>query len=149
MLTGITQQKVFEILLIEDSPADVRLTEAALRETKVPYRLQSATDGATAIQILKRQPPHQHARRPDLILLDWNLPVVSGREVLKTVKEDPVTKDIPVVVLTSSQEDLDVEGAYDLQANCYIRKPVDIDEFFDVILALERFWLGTAALPRH
>lgn len=149
-MTGQARQlKAFEVLLIEDNPTDVRLTEAALGETKIPYRLQIARDGAQGIDLLKREPPYQNARRPDLILLDWNLPVIDGCEVLRTIKRDEAIKDIPVVVLTSSKNEVDVEGAYDLQANCFITKPTDINNFFEVIFAVEKFWLGTAALPRR
>lgn len=143
------QQKVFELLLIDDSPSDVRLTDEALKETKIRYHLQVAADGLQGIQRLRRETPYENTRRPDMILLDWNMPGMDGREVLRTIKQDQALRDIPVVVLTTSQAEVDVLGAYDLHANCYITKPVNILQFFEVISAVEKFWLGTATLPNR
>lgn len=148
-MTGQARQRqnVFEVLIIEDSVSDIRLTDEALKETKVPYNLQVAEDGEQGIQRLRREAPYENTRRPDMILLDWNMPGMDGREVLRTIKQDQDLKDIPVVVLTTSKAEVDVQGAYDLHANCFITKPVNIVQFFEVISAVEKFWLGTATLP--
>jgi CheY-like chemotaxis protein len=136
-----------EILLVEDSLADVRLTEEAFRDAKVLNRMSVVTDGAEAMQFLRREGPHADAPRPDLILLDLNLPRKDGREVLKEIKDDPNLRRIPVVVLTTSRAEEDVLKAYNLHANCYITKPVDFTQFILVVRSIEGFWLSVVKLP--
>ena len=144
---AVQRRRSFELLLVEDNPADVRLTEEALRESRIPYHLQVASDGVDALACLRREGDFSACCRPHLILLDWNLPRMDGREVLKLIKMDEQLRDIPVVVLTTSTAVSDIEHAYDLQANCFITKPVSVVRFFEVINALEHFWLETATLP--
>ncbi len=136
-----------EILLVEDNPGDVRLTREALKEGKVRNNMYVATDGEEALAFLRRQGRHAEVPRPDLIFLDLNLPKKSGREVLAEIKEDPDLKRIPVVVLTVSKAEQDVLKSYSLHANCYITKPVDLDQFIDVIKSIENFWLTVVMLP--
>jgi len=137
-----------EILLVEDNPGDVRLTEEALKEGKVLANLNVARDGEEALALL-RQPESPSGRRlPDLILLDLNLPKKDGREVLEEIKADPRLKHIPVVVLTTSSAEQDIAQAYALHANCYITKPVDLDQFIQVVRAIDEFWLTLVKLPR-
>jgi CheY-like chemotaxis protein len=138
-----------EILLVEDSLADVRLTEEAFRDAKVLNHMSVVTDGAEAMQFLRREGPHAEAPRPDLILLDLNLPRKDGREVLKEIKDDPNLRRIPVVVLTTSRAEEDVLKAYNLHANCYITKPVDFTQFISVVRSIEGFWLSVVKLPRN
>jgi len=144
-----SRTKPIEILLVEDSPADVRLTMEALKEAKVLNKLNVVDDGVKAMQFLRRQEPYAKAPRPDLILLDLNLPRKDGREVLEEVKRDNDLKRIPVVVLTTSQADEDVVRAYDLHCNCYITKPVDFQQFMHVIKSIEDFWLTVVRLPMN
>ena len=136
-----------DILLIEDNPGDVRLTQEALREGKVHNRLLVAKDGVEAMAVLRQEGLHRDAPRPDLILLDLNLPKKDGREVLAEIKADERLKRIPVVILTSSSADEDVLKSYDLQASCYITKPVDLDQFITVVQSIETFWLSVVTLP--
>jgi len=136
-----------EILLVEDSEPDVRLTIEALKEAKVKNRLSVVEDGVEAMAFLHREGKHAEAPRPDLILLDLNLPRKDGRQVLKEIKDDPSLKKIPVVVLTISKAEEDVLRAYDLHANCYITKPVDFNRFMEVVRAIEGFWLTVVKLP--
>jgi len=136
-----------DILLVEDSPADVRLTQEALREARVMNTLHVARDGVAALAFLRRQGPHAACPRPHLILLDLNLPKKDGREVLAEIKQDHDLKRIPVVVLTTSKAEEDILRSYDLHANAYVTKPVDLTRFFDVIRALEGFWLAVVTLP--
>ena len=136
-----------EILLVEDNPGDVRLTREALREGKVRNNLHVASDGVEALAFLRKEGPYAAAVRPDLILLDLNLPRKDGREVLKEIKADPALRHIPVVVLTSSQAEEDIVRAYDLHANCYVTKPVDLDQFIRVVEAIEDFWFTIVKLP--
>jgi CheY-like chemotaxis protein len=136
-----------EILLIEDSLADVRLTEEAFRDAKVLNHMSVVTDGTAAMQFVRREGPHAAAPRPDLILLDLNLPRKDGREVLKEIKDDPSLRRIPVVVLTTSRAEEDVLKAYNLHANCYITKPVDFTQFISVVRSIEGFWLSVVKLP--
>jgi len=136
-----------EILLVEDSPSDAELAVAALAEAKVSNRLSIVDDGVKAMEFLRGQGPYAHRRRPDLILLDLNLPRKDGREVLAEIKTDPTLKHIPIVVLTTSQSERDVARAYDLHANCYITKPVDFHQFLDIVKAIENFWLTIVTLP--
>ncbi len=136
-----------EILLVEDNPGDVRLTREALKEGKVRNNMYVATDGEEALTFLRRQGRACRGRRPDLILLDLNLPKKNGREVLEEIKADPELKRIPVVVLTVSKAEQDVLKSYDLHANCYITKPVDLDQFIEVVKSVEDFWLTVVMLP--
>ncbi|MEP7153662.1 MAG: response regulator [Nitrospira sp.] len=136
-----------EILLVEDNPGDVRLTVEALKEAKVINNLTVLKDGEEALTYLRRQGPYAQAKRPHLILLDLNLPRKDGREVLAQIKIDEVLKRIPVVVLTTSQDEQDVLKSYNLHANCYITKPVDLDQFIKVVRTIEDFWLGIVVLP--
>ena len=139
--------KAIEILLVEDNPADVRLTEEALREGKVKNTLHVARDGVEAIEFLKRQGRFKDAGRPDLVLLDLNLPRKDGREVLQQIKDDDELKTIPVVVLTTSSAEADILKSYKLHANCYITKPVDLEQFVQVVQAIDDFWLTVVRLP--
>jgi CheY-like chemotaxis protein len=139
--------KAIEIFLVEDNPGDARLTVEALREAKVHNRLSWVTDGAEAIAFLRREGHHTHAPRPDLILLDLNLPRKDGREVLAEIKKDEKLRRIPVVVLTTSQAEEDILKAYNLNANCYITKPVDLDKFIEVVKTIKDFWLSIVRLP--
>ncbi len=136
-----------EILLVEDNPADVRLTREALKEEKFLNNLSVVEDGVEAMAFLRRQGKYADAPRPDLILLDLNLPRKDGREVLEEVKADPDLKIIPVVVLTISKADEDVVRSYRLHANCYITKPVDLGQFLKVAKSIQEFWLTIVKLP--
>ncbi len=136
-----------EILLVEDNPGDVRLAREALRDAKVRNALYVAEDGVDALAFLRREPPHQSAPRPDLVLLDLNLPRMDGREVLATIKADPDLCTIPVVVLTTSSAEQDILKSYQLHSNCYITKPVDLDQFIDVVHSIQDFWLTVVKLP--
>ena len=136
-----------EILLVEDSPSDTELTIEALQAGDIPCNLSHVEDGVEAMEFLKRENSYAEAPRPDLILLDLNLPRKDGREVLAELKSDPDLRTIPVVVLTTSKDDRDISQAYQLQANCYIAKPVDFEQFVSVLRAIEHFWLEVAALP--
>jgi CheY-like chemotaxis protein len=146
-MPGSNVDNALHILLVEDNPGDVRLTREALDESEHPYRLSVATDGVRAMDFLRRASDGREDR-PDIILLDWNLPRMDGKEVLAEIKADPNLRVIPVVVLTTSRARGDVERAYELQANCFITKPVDVTQFFRIISELEHFWTGTATLPR-
>lgn len=136
-----------EILLVEDNPADVRLTTEALKEEKIYNNLYVASDGVEAIAFLHREGKYAKAVRPDLILLDLNLPKKDGREVLEEIKNDDDLKTIPVVVLTVSKSEEDILKSYNLHANCYITKPVDLDQFMKVIRSVQEFWLTIVKLP--
>jgi chemotaxis family two-component system response regulator Rcp1 len=138
-----------EILLVEDNPGDVRLTQEALKDGDIPHHLNVVHDGEEAMLYLRGELPFVGFPRPDLILLDLNLPKKDGRQVLEDVKNDPELKEIPIVVLTTSRADYDIASAYDLQANCYIQKPVDLNQFWSIVRWIEKFWLSTAALPSH
>jgi chemotaxis family two-component system response regulator Rcp1 len=145
-MIGINARPI-EILLVEDSPSDTELTIEALKEAKVRNHLSVAEDGVQALEFLRRQGKFAHAPRPDLIMLDLNLPRKDGREVLAEIKADSVLKTIPVVVLTTSRAEQDVLRAYQLNANCYITKPVDFDQFIEVVRSIESFWLYVVTLP--
>jgi chemotaxis family two-component system response regulator Rcp1 len=136
-----------ELLLVEDNPGDVRLTREALREGRVRNHLHVAADGVEALAYLRREGQYAQAPQPDLILLDLNLPKKSGPEVLAEIKADPVLKRIPVVILTVSKAEEDVLKSYNLHANCYITKPVDLDQFLEVVKSIEDFWLTVVVLP--
>ncbi len=139
--------KAIEILLIEDNAGDARLAREALLDAKVRNHLTWMPDGVEALAFLRREGPHTAAPRPDLILLDLNLPRKDGREVLSEIKGDQKLKRIPVVILTTSQAEEDVLRAYHLNANCYISKPVDLDQFMKVVKTIEDFWLTIVKLP--
>jgi two-component system, chemotaxis family, response regulator Rcp1 len=142
-----TDQPV-EILLVEDNPGDVRLTKEALREGKVRNNLSVAADGVEALAFLRREGQYAAAPRPDLILLDLNLPKKDGREVLSEIKADDDLRTIPVVILTTSKADEDIVRSYNLHANCYVTKPVDLDQFITVVKSIEDFWFTIVALPK-
>jgi two-component system, chemotaxis family, response regulator Rcp1 len=138
-----------EFLLVEDSPGDVRLTREAFKDAKVHINLHVASDGTDAMQFLRRQGEHANAPRPDLILLDLNLPKKDGREVLKEIKESQALKSIPVVILTTSASEADILRSYQLHANCYITKPVGLNGFLEIIKSIDSFWLSVVKLPRE
>jgi CheY-like chemotaxis protein len=133
--------------LVEDNPGDVRLTVEALKESKVRNNMSVVCDGAEAIAFLRRQGAHKKAPRPDIILLDLNLPKKDGREVLAEIKQDPDFKRIPVVILTTSKAEEDILRTYNLHANCYITKPVNLNQFMLVVKAIEDFWFMIVKLP--
>jgi CheY-like chemotaxis protein len=136
-----------EILLVEDNPGDVRLTIEALKDGKIRNHLSVASDGEEALAFLHRQGQYAKAPRPDLILLDLNLPKKDGREVLKEIKQEKDLKRIPVVVLTTSTAEKDIIKTYDLHANCYVTKPVDFEQFTNVVKSIEDFWFTVVKLP--
>ena len=138
-----------EILMVEDNPGDVRLTREALKGGKVSNEMHVVTDGVAALDFLYRRGAHADAPRPDLVLLDLNLPKKDGREVLSAMKSDPGLKAIPVVILTTSQAEEDVIRAYNLSCNCYVTKPVDFEQFTRIVQAIEQFWLTIVTLPPH
>jgi CheY-like chemotaxis protein len=137
-----------EILLVEDNPGDVRLTQEVLNDGKVRNNMSVVKDGVDAVSFLQQTGEYADAPRPDIVLLDLNLPKKDGREVLAEIKADSDLKNIPVVVLTTSGAEQDIVKAYDLHANCYITKPVDLDQFIRVIRSIEDFWLTIVKLPR-
>jgi two-component system, chemotaxis family, response regulator Rcp1 len=143
------QSRPVEILLVEDNPGDVRLTQEALKDGRVLVNLTVAADGVEAMEVLRRQGVHAGKRLPDLIVLDLNLPRKNGREVLEEIKADEDLKRIPVIVMTTSKAEQDVHKAYNLNANCYVTKPVDLDEFLAVVRSIEDFWLTIVTLPRE
>jgi chemotaxis family two-component system response regulator Rcp1 len=136
-----------EILLVEDNPGDVRLTKEALKEGKVYSNLHTVKDGVEAMEFLRRQGKYAAVPRPDIILLDLNLPRKDGREVLEEIKSDDLLKRIPVVVLTTSKAEEDVVRTYNLHANCYVTKPVDLEKFMVVVKTIDTFWLTVVTLP--
>ena len=142
------QSRPVEVLLVEDNPGDVRLTQEALKDGRVLVNLTVAYDGVEALDILHRKGPHASKARPDLILLDLNLPKKNGREVLESIKADDDLKRIPVIVMTTSKAEQDIHRAYHLNANCYVTKPVDLDEFLNVVRSIEDFWLTIVTLPQ-
>jgi chemotaxis family two-component system response regulator Rcp1 len=139
--------KPIEILLVEDNPGDVRLTVEALKDAKVHNNLHVAEDGVEAMAFLRREGKYAGVPRPDLVLLDLNLPKKDGREVLAEIKEDPDLRRIPVVILTVSRAEEDILRSYDLHANCYITKPVNLDQFLKVVKSIEDFWFTIVKLP--
>ncbi len=147
-MSNNTSGQAIEILMVEDNPGDVRLTMEILKEAKVKNRINVAENGEKAIQFLTKCGEYKDAPRPDLILLDWNLPIKNGYEVLKEIRKNEALKYIPVVVLTSSESEEDIVKAYDVNANCYITKPVDLDQFIKVIKSIENFWMTIVKLPR-
>jgi chemotaxis family two-component system response regulator Rcp1 len=148
-MESIGMSAAIDVLLVEDSPGDVRLTREAFKDAKVHINLHVASDGAEAMAFLWREGKHANAPRPDLILLDLNLPKKDGREVLAEIKESPTLKSIPVVVLTTSASEEDILKSYQLHANCYITKPVDLDGFLKVVKNIDSFWLSVVKLPHE
>lgn len=148
-MSETTTIRPIEILLVEDSPGDVRLTREALKDAKVRNNLSVVSDGAEALAFLRREGDFASAVRPDLVLLDLNLPKLDGRDVLAQIKSDQMLRRIPVVVLTTSKAEQDILRTYDLHANCYITKPVDLDQFMVVIQSIEEFWLTIVKLPEE
>lgn len=137
-----------EILLVEDNPGDIYLTSEALKQGAIAKHVSIAVDGEEALRFLSRAGEFIHAPRPNLILLDLNLPKLDGREVLEAIKANPEWQRIPVIVLSTSNSELDVIAAYDNSANCYLTKPADLDAFLDVVAAIEEYWLKCVALPK-
>jgi len=138
-----------QVLLVEDSPGDVRLTQEAFRDANPLIHLHVANDGVEAMAFLRQQGVHAHAPRPDLILLDLNLPKMDGREVLAHIKEDESLKTIPTVILTTSDAEADIVKSYQLQANCYLTKPVQLDAFENLVKSINDFWLAKVKLPQQ
>ena len=145
--TDLHDAKAIQILLVEDNPGDVRLTQEVLKEAVVPNHIHAVRTGIEALAFLRRQGQYSDAPRPDLILLDLNLPKKSGHEVLDEIKTDEKLKRIPVVVLTTSSADQDITQAYDAHANCYITKPIDLNQFLKAMKAIEEFWFTVVKLP--
>ena len=143
------ETRVIEILLVEDNPGDARLTREALRDGTVQNNLSVVDDGVEALAFLRREGAYQESPRPDLILLDLNLPRKDGRQVLAEIKADPDLKMIPVVILTTSTAEEDVLNSYGLHANAYVKKPVDLSQFLRVVQAIEEFWLTLVTFPRR
>ncbi len=143
-----TNVRPVQILLVEDNSGDVRLTIEALKEAKVLNKLMVVKDGVEALSLLRQEGQYTHVAPPDLILLDLNLPKKDGREVLAEIKNDDKLKHIPVVILTTSRDEQDVLKSYNLHANCYISKPVELDQFIRVVKSIEDFWLGIVVLPK-
>ena len=136
-----------EILLVEDNPGDVRLTQEVFKEAKIPNHLNVVGDGVDAMAFLRKEGGYADVVRPDIVLLDLNLPRKSGRDVLEEIKGDPTLRNIPIVVLTTSRAEQDVLSAYEQHANCYIAKPVDLDQFVDIVRSIGQFWLSIVELP--
>jgi two-component system, chemotaxis family, response regulator Rcp1 len=148
--TAIQQAHVMsEVLLVEDHPGDVRLTREAFRDASMSVNLHVATDGVEAMEFLLRQGAHVHAPRPDLILLDLNLPRMDGRQVLARIKDESSLKTIPTVILTTSEAEADILNSYKLQANCYLCKPVKLDDFENLVKSINEFWLTMVKLPHQ
>ncbi len=145
-MADTTLAKTVEILLVEDNPGDVRLTMEALKEGRLRNTVRVARDGIEALAMLRREEGYCDCPRPDLVLLDLNLPGKDGRQVLEEVKEDPELRRIPVVILTTSEAEEDIIRTYDLHANCYITKPVDLDQFMGIVRTIENFWFSVVKL---
>jgi two-component system, chemotaxis family, response regulator Rcp1 len=143
------QARPIQILLVEDSPTDAKLTLKALTLAKVANHVHHVENGEIAMEFLRQQGSFKQSPRPDLVLLDLNLPKKDGREVLAELKADPALKDIPVVVLTTSQAEEDILRSYRLHANCYITKPVNFERFIEVVQSIENFWLSVVVLPTN
>jgi two-component system, chemotaxis family, response regulator Rcp1 len=146
-LTQIMEGSLLQVLLVEDNPGDVRLTEEAFKDAKVQLEMHVAGDGIEAMEFLRREGKFAESPRPDLILLDLNLPRKDGRDALAEIKCDPSLMTIPVVILTTSASDVDIESSYMLHANCYISKPVDMEGFLTVVKSIDDFWLSVVKLP--
>jgi len=141
--------KIVEILLIEDNPGDVRLTQEALKEGKIKNNLHVISDGAEATDFLFKRNQYQNAPRPDLIILDLNLPRKNGQEVLAEIKADDNLKSIPVIILTISKAEEDIIRSYNLHANCFLVKPIELNKFFEVVKSIENFWLTLVKFPKN
>ena len=146
-MNGINGMKPVRILLVEDSEADVRLTKEALKESKLKIGLDVVNDGVAAIEFLRKSDKYADKERPDLIILDLNLPMKDGREVLAEIKTDLDLKRIPVVIMTSSKAEEDIVRCYNNHANCYITKPIDLNKFIEVVKSIEDFWFTIVKLP--
>jgi CheY-like chemotaxis protein len=149
VMTSMNQLKAANVLLVEDNEDDVMLTLEALEDSRVRMEIHVVPDGLSAMAFLRREDIYTDRPRPDLILLDLNLPLMDGREVLKKIREDPDLTDIPVVILTTSEDEGDILKAYELHANCYISKPVDFSQFTEIIKQIDGFWLQLVKLPRR
>ena len=147
-MCDIPDCRSIEVLLVEDNPGDVRLIQEALKDAKIHAHITVVHDGLEALGSLRREGKYSSAPLPDLILLDLNLPRMSGHEVLGEIKQDEVLHRIPVVIVTSSKADQDIAASYDLHANCFVTKPVDLDQFFDVVQAIRDFWFVIVKLPQ-
>jgi chemotaxis family two-component system response regulator Rcp1 len=145
----MTDVRPIEILLVEDNPGDVRLTREGLEAAKLSNNLAVVNDGLSALEFLRREGAYADATRPDLVLLDLNLPGFSGLDVLGELKADPALRSVPVVVLSSSEAENDIAKSYDLHANCYVTKPIDFTQFVTVVQAIEQFWFSIVKLPTH
>lgn len=143
----VDKETAMNVLLVEDNPGDVRLTREALKDAKMHLNLHVASDGMEAMEFLRREGRYHDSPRPDLVLLDLNLPRKDGRAVLEEIKTDDALKSIPVVVLTTSSSDVDIQRSYMLHANCYIAKPVDMEGFLTVVRSIDDFWLSVVKLP--
>jgi two-component system, chemotaxis family, response regulator Rcp1 len=143
-----TKSKTFEILLIEDNPADARLISEAFKGFRIPSNLSLVRDGELAVEYLRRQKDFNAAPRPDIIILDLNLPKKNGFEILEEIRKEEQLKRIPIIVLSNSDAEQDIMKSYNLNANCYITKPSGLDDFIDTIMSIENFWLNVAKLPR-
>lgn len=146
-MTDFSSKKQIEILLVEDSQGDIELTQEAFHDAKIANRIHVAHDGDEALEFLYQRDRHAQAIRPDIILLDLNMPGKNGKEVLSIIKEDDALKEIPVIVLTSSEAEIDVAKSYQLHANAYIIKPVNLKQFLQIVEAVEMFWLSVVRLP--
>jgi chemotaxis family two-component system response regulator Rcp1 len=146
-MNRIAKERPLEVLMVEDNPGDIRLAEECLKDFRIDNRLHVVKDGEEAIDFLRKEERFSQAPKPDLILLDLNLPKKDGCEVLADIKTDSSLRRIPVIVLTTSSAEEDILKAYDLQANCFITKPVDLDAFSSVLRSLQEFWFGVAKLP--
>ena len=142
-------QKPFEILLVEDNPGDVRLTQEALKQSDIPTNVNIAVDGEQAVDYVQGKNDYVTFPEPDLILLDLNLPKKNGLEVLEVIKESDEHKHIPVIIITSSEAEFDIAKSYELYANCYITKPVEFDEFNNMVQSIVNFWFSTVKLPKN
>ena len=146
-MTDAQYVRLVEILLVEDNPGDVRLTQEAFKEAKILNHLSVVGDGVDAMAFLRREGGYADVVRPDIVLLDLNLPRRSGRDVLEEIKGDPALRNIPIVVLTTSRAEQDVLNAYEHHANCYITKPVGLEQFVDIVRSISQFWLSIVELP--
>ena len=149
MKTNQEKDKPMQVLLVEDSPGDVRLTMEAFKQTNPSIRLHVANDGVEAMAFLRQEQGKEDAPRPDLILLDLNMPKMDGRQVLARIKEDENLKTIPTVILTTSESEGDISRSYQLNANCYLNKPVQLDAFENLVKSINEFWLTMAKLPQR
>lgn len=142
-----TYNKKREILLVEDNPGDIRLTVEAFKEGKISHNVHVAANGLEAMNFLKKSDNYKSAITPDLILVDLNMPIMDGREFLKEIKQDPILKKIPVCILSTSSAEVDIKDSYDLHANSYISKPMQLNDYRELIRTVEKYWLNTVDLP--